>query len=124
MKELKEMSLKELLALYLEKILCNNITRAKEVELKILTLFSTLEEKVKELEETYNTVVEQRNMEEKKVEELWKENTALKKQVEGLKCCGNCKLLGGKDCPEKLFNYHSYFPCWQSDSMTKENRNG
>lgn len=58
------------------------------------------------------------------IHEVWKRNpvvTELKKQVENLKCCGNCKDYKRIGCTgvEK----EMYCDNWQSDNMTREARN-
>ncbi|MFA5340262.1 MAG: hypothetical protein WC332_00655 [Clostridia bacterium] len=64
-----------------------------------------------------------------KVKELEAENAALKKEVEELKCCGNCRLSIEKEhlvCLKDGMVTSFYNVCsdWQSDNLTMEERNG
>lgn len=49
----------------------------------------------------------------------------LEKQVEDLKCCGNCKNYGytEKYCPHKEEMFaKEYYDCWQSDGLKRSER--
>jgi FtsZ-binding cell division protein ZapB len=60
----------------------------------------------------------------------------LQKEVEDLKCCGNCNLWHKRECNERgeiehphytEFTYpreNQHFICWQSDNLTRKEREG
>jgi len=61
------------------------------------------------------------------IHESWKREPVvdkLRKQVENLECCGNCRLDRTPDCPKKDEWTVGCERCdnWQSDNMTKEER--
>jgi hypothetical protein len=58
------------------------------------------------------------------IEELEKENALLKKQVEDLRCCGNCfNFYQGLCCPTTNEPVNHYCEQYESDNMTREDRN-
>ena len=126
----------------------------REIKSQILTRFSTLEEKVKELEgwkESALLIESQWDKQkvakllnigfgenivaniEPKIVALLAEIASFKSQVEGLKCCGNCKTRHHiSSCPKRKFSsssygstpLSSYCEAWQSDNLTRSERNG
>ena len=106
-----------------EAIKCQpEITRTQ-----ILSLFSTLEEKVKELEErndALNKCLEINQDDYAKMKSFnEKQNASLKTQVEGLKCCGNC--TGWKEaglCLDAGCDADGCCDNWQSTILTKGER--
>ena len=57
-----------------------------------------------------NNQLEEINMLKGKIAELEKENTDLEKQIEKMKCCGNCKKEGvcDIDCAKHKDRYHNW----------------
>lgn len=56
-----------------------------------------------------------------RVDEFIKKNIDLEELVENLKCCGNCKSTI-ITCPSHRLNHFSYCPNWQSDKLTRKDR--
>lgn len=55
---------------------------------------------------------------------LMTENAALRQQVENLRCCGNCfNFYQGLCCPTTNEPVNHYCEQYESDNMTREDRN-
>jgi len=124
----EEISLEEMI----EKLCVIEISPNEMIAIKqqILSRFSNLQAKVKELEKeklvyaimevkTKGTVIDLLSQ----VGNLDKKNYALTAEVEMLKCCGNCKSWIGSDpkC-QAVYDAYGYCSKYQPDNLTREQR--
>jgi hypothetical protein len=104
-------------------------TGQDEYEQAILSRFSALEDKVKKLEKENDNLRVTSAQNEESLKVALQQNAELKRQVEELRCCGNCDhfYVDSEDiitCQNDVYPFPVKGKCdsWQSDRLTQKER--